>query len=67
MMNRLKENREEWQSRKQSGAAMYRDDLRKIFDDPQEIESYFRGRQKDIDEAFDYLNFKENCNRRENE
>jgi hypothetical protein len=44
---------------KQLGAAAYRRDLRKVFDNPDSIDKEFRGRQKDIDAAWDYLQKKE--------
>jgi hypothetical protein len=40
---------------KKSGSSAYRSELQKTFSAPHTIDSEFRGRQKDIDAAWDYL------------
>jgi hypothetical protein len=40
---------------KKAGSAAYRNDLQKVFSNPSRIDTEFRGRQKDIDAAWDYL------------
>jgi hypothetical protein len=44
---------------KEAGKAAYRNDLQKLFSKPEKLDTEFRGRQKDIDAAWDYLQKKE--------
>lgn len=48
-------NQEKWDAAKKAGASALRADYQKIFSNPSRIDTEFRGRQRDIDAAWDFL------------
>ncbi len=56
------DNKAGWDKLKNQGAMNYRNDLKKIFSNPDSIDTEFRGSQKDIDAAWDFLNRREYVN-----
>lgn len=49
------DNVSRWNSLKKAGASALRADYQRIFSNPERIDTEFRGRQKDIDAAWDFL------------